>query len=76
MRKVPCRFMNLFELKVGDKLMTIEGDTVEVVAPTEDGDWIKVRYVRCSEHPELVGTEDLCTEDELLELVPSTDDAD
>lgn len=61
--------MDLSELKSRDQVRTTDGDIVEVVADSEDGAWIKVRYVECDEHPELVGTEDLCSEDELLELV-------
>jgi|SRR6266542_1085625 len=35
----------------------------------EDGRWIRVRYIESPQNPELAGTEDLCDEDELTEVV-------
>lgn len=55
-------------LKVGDRLRTVDGNTVVVVAPSEDGEWILVQYVECPDSPPLVGTQDLCSVDELEAL--------
>jgi hypothetical protein len=63
--------VNLHELKPGDRLRTEEGSIVEVVAETEDGRWIAVKYLRIDHAPELIGTPDLCTADELVEKVTS-----
>jgi len=57
--------MDLRELKPGDKIRTTDGSVAEVVSDTEDGRWIKVRYLRVPEDQSLVGTEDLCYEDEI-----------
>lgn len=54
---------SLWELHVGDRLHTIDGDLVEVVAPTQDGEWVKVRYV----DSRLEGMEDLLHVDEVAE---------
>ena len=61
--------MDLSALKPGDRLRTVDGDIVQVVAPSEDGRWVRVTYVQSAGDPHLVGTEDLCAEDELCEPV-------
>jgi len=57
--------ISVLDLKPGDKVITIDGNVAEIVSPTDDGEWILVRYVESSESPELVGAEDLCNQDEL-----------
>jgi len=57
--------MNLWLLQPGDKVRTLDGAEAEVLYETEDGEWIRVRYVECADKPSLVGTEDLAHEDEL-----------
>ncbi len=37
--------MNLYDLKGGDKVRTIDGGIVEILVPTEDGQWIRARYI-------------------------------
>lgn len=61
--------MDLHQLKRGDRVRTTDGAVVEVLNDTEDGQWLLVRYVESVEDPALVGTEDLCHEDELEGLV-------
>jgi hypothetical protein len=63
--------LDVYDLKAGDKVRTIDGSVAEIVNETQDGKWIKVRYVEGTEDAALIGTEDLCTEDELAELVSS-----
>ncbi|MEX2227565.1 MAG: hypothetical protein WEB52_14070 [Dehalococcoidia bacterium] len=53
------------ELKPGDRIETVDGSIAEVIASTEDGTWIRVRYLESPGNPSLVGTEDLCSEDDL-----------
>lgn len=60
------RMKSLWELKPGMRFETYDGAVAEVLSETEDGQWIKVRYVECEEQPSLVGTEDLCHEDEVV----------
>jgi len=57
--------MDLWELKPGDEIRMTDGNIGEVVSDTEDGRWIKVRYLRVAEDQSLIGTEDLCYEDEI-----------
>ena len=61
--------MDLYELRPGDKVRTAENNIAEIVAPTVDGEWIRVRYTASEDAPELIETEDLCSEDEIVELI-------
>ena len=61
--------MDISTLVPGDRARTMDGNIVEIVAATEDGRWIKVRYLESKATPKLVGTEDLCTEEELVSKV-------
>ena len=58
--------VDVWELAVGARVSLEGGFTAEIVSPTEDGNWIKVRYVEAPESPELVETEKLCDADEIL----------
>ena len=57
--------MDLYNLRPGDRVRTMDGAIVEVLSETEDGQWIRVRYVEGTDDPALVGTEDLCHESEI-----------
>jgi len=64
--------MNLYDLKPGDRVRVRSDSadiTAEVVLPTEDGRWILVRYVESPGSPELVGTQDVCSDDEVVEAL-------
>jgi len=61
--------VDLYELKPGDRVRTTDGAVAEVLNDTQDGQWILVRYVECPDDPALVGTEDLCHDDELQAVV-------
>jgi hypothetical protein len=63
--------MNLYDLKPGDKLRTVDGALVEIAKTTQDGHWILVRYIADTQDAVLIGTEDLCHEDELAAPVSS-----
>lgn len=63
--------MDIYELKVGNRVKTVDGSIAEIVKETTDGRWILVRYIEVPEDPDLVGTEDLCDESELVEMVAS-----
>jgi hypothetical protein len=57
---------NIWDLKFGDRI-TLDSEVIaEVVSPTEDGEWIRVKYMDAPESPEIVGTEDLCSTDEIV----------
>lgn len=57
--------IDLWTLTAGLRVELDEGVIAEIQAPSEDGEWVKVRYIRAPHHPELVGTEDLCSADEI-----------
>ena len=65
--------MDLWQLKPGDRARTADGAVVEVVSETEDGRWILVRYLMDPENPSVIDTEDLCRDDELIEVVRAKD---
>ena len=60
--------MDLWQLKRGDRVRTSDGALVEIVEETEDGRWVLVRYLADLENPSVVGTEDLCRDDELVRV--------
>ena len=57
---------SIWDLKVGDRISLDSGAVAEVIAPTEDGEWVLVKYVEAPESPQIVGTDDLCSADEIL----------
>ena len=60
--------MDLYKLKPGDQVRTNDGATAEIVSETQDGEWVLVRYIHADD-PSLVGTENLCHDDEVTELI-------
>ncbi len=60
--------MRLDELKAGDRVRTTRGSIAEILAESEDAQWIRVRYLESAEE-RLVGTEDLCEAAEIESLV-------
>jgi bifunctional DNA-binding transcriptional regulator/antitoxin component of YhaV-PrlF toxin-antitoxin module len=60
--------MDLYDLEPGDRVRLTDGSVAEVVSETEDGRAILVRYVESEERSRL-GTERLCSEDEIEERV-------
>ena len=60
---------SIWELKPGDQITLEKGVVAEVVAPTQDGAWIRVRYIHAPESHNIVGAEDLCSTEE----IPSDD---
>ena len=51
--------VDIWGLKQGTRVR-LEGDTIaEVIAETEDGQWVKVRYAQVPDNPAIEGTEDL-----------------
>ena len=49
-----------------DRISLDSGAVAEVIAPTEGGEWVLVKYVASPDSPELIGTEDLCSAGEIL----------
>jgi len=63
--------MEISALKPGDRVSTIDGAIVEVLKESEDGRWVLVRYVANTNDPNLIGSEDLCDDAELVEALNS-----
>lgn len=61
--------MDLTTLVPGDRVRTKDGATAEVVKESEDGQWVLVKYLEAPGDVKLVGTEDLCHEDEIEDIV-------
>ena len=61
--------MNLWYPKPGHKIRTRDGAEAEVLAETQDGEWIKVRYLDSKDDPLFAGTEDLAHRDEVEALL-------
>jgi hypothetical protein len=56
-------------LKPGHKVKTYDGAYAEVLSETEDGQWVKVRYLEDEDDASLAGTEDLVSEAEVEALL-------
>jgi len=61
--------MDLYDLQLGDRVRLADGTIAEVISPTEDGRSIRVRHIESPNNPSHVGSEQLCTEDEIKERV-------
>ena len=61
--------VNLWLLKPGHKVRIAGGAEAEVLSETEDGAWVKVRYLRVEDDHSLVGAEYLVREGEVEALL-------
>ena len=61
--------MDLWYLKPGHKIKTRDGAEAEILSETEDGEWIKVRYLDGTGDLLFAGTEDLAHRDEVEALL-------
>ena len=57
--------LDVYEVKPGDRVRTQDGAVAESLNETQDGQWIRVRFVESDEDPSIAGTADLCHQDEL-----------
>jgi len=57
--------MDLYDLQVGDRIRLTDGTIAEVISETEDGRSIRVRHIESPNNPSRVGSEELCSEDEI-----------
>jgi hypothetical protein len=60
--------VNLVQLSVGTKVLLASGDRAEVVSLNAEAETVCVRYLDALGEPELVGTEDWLSADELLAI--------
>lgn len=61
--------MDLWLLRPGHKVRMREGTEAEVLSETEDGEWIKIRYLDDGDDPLFSGTKDLAHRDEVEALL-------
>lgn len=61
--------VDLWYLGIGSQLELDKGVIAEILAPTEDGQWVQVKYILAPNNSELVGLEDLCSVDEIRNVV-------
>lgn len=61
--------MDLWMLKPGHKVRTRDGAEAEVLYETDDGEWIRVRYLGNLDDPLFAGTEALAHRDEVEALL-------
>ena len=64
-------FVNLFELKPGQRILMKNQSVAEVVENLDDGIWVKGRFLESPSDPSIVGTEDLCYCEEVLKVLES-----
>ena len=57
--------MDIKALKAGTKLQLEDGSTAEVIEPSQDGIYVKIRYLESPFSPEVVGTEGLASDYEI-----------
>jgi hypothetical protein len=57
--------LDLWYLKPGHTVRMRDGSEAEILSETEDGEWIKVRYLNGEGDPLFAGTEDLAHGDEI-----------
>ena len=61
--------MDLWLLKPGHKIRTRDGSEAEVLTETQDGEWVKVKYLDDEDDPLFAGTEDLVSSEEVEVLL-------
>ena len=61
--------MHLWYLKPGHKISTRDGAEAEILSETEDGEWIRVRYLDGEDDPLFAGIEDLVHKNEVEALL-------
>ena len=68
-RERGAQIMDLWLLRPGHKVRTQGGAEAEVLSETQDGEWIRVRYIDSHDDPLFAGTEDLAHRDEVEALL-------
>jgi hypothetical protein len=61
--------MDISTLKPRERVLLEDGAVVEVIAPSDDGASVTVRYLESPFDPALVGTEARCTDYEIVAYI-------
>jgi len=62
-------FVNFLDVKPGQRILMKNKAVAEVVENLGDGIWVTGRFVESPEDPSLVGTEELCYCEEVLQII-------
>jgi hypothetical protein len=57
--------MDIKALKAGTRLQLEDGSTAEVIEPSQDGIYVKIRYLESPFSPEVIGTDGLASDYEI-----------
>ena len=68
--------MEISKLQPGDRLWLEDGSVVQVVAPSTDGESVRVRYIESPFDESRVGTEAVCTDYDIVSYAAEGDRAD
>lgn len=61
-------FVNLLDVQPGQRILMKNKSIVEVVENLGDGIWVKGRFIESPQDPSLIGSEDLCYCEEILQV--------
>lgn len=62
-------FVNLLDVKPGQRIVMKNQSVAEVVENLGDGIWVKGRFLQAPQDPSIVGSEDLCYCEEILKVL-------
>lgn len=62
-------FVNLLDVKPGQRILMKNQSVAEVVENLGDGIWVKGRFLEAPQDPSIVGSEDLCYCEEILKVM-------
>ena len=62
-------FVNLFDVKPGQRILMKNQSVAEVVENLGDGIWVKGRFLESPQNPSIIGSEDLCYCEEILQVL-------
>lgn len=61
--------INVMTLKLGDRLLLLEGVLAEVIENMGDGMWVQVKYLAVPGRPSEVGSVELCHAQDIVRLI-------
>lgn len=62
-------FVNLLDVKIGQRIVMKNQSVAEVVENLGDGIWVTGRFVESPSDPSIVGTEELCYCEEIVKIL-------
>ena len=62
-------FVNLLDVQPGQRIQLKNKSVVQVVENLGDGIWVKGLFLESPQDPSLIGTEDLCYCEDILQVI-------